>query len=169
MLFSQSTLYVLHIHIVWHSYLQSWEFITLPPKQVICFTTPHQESYPSKSQVKSQIRWQHKNLVLPALHAVSLRAGCMFIICKTHEKLLLTVILNVVSFLVLMTLSSIVSGWDSLIILLEENSGCEHGVGGGGWGVNYSTMHQISGCLGYYIHHTVKLSLGIKVDKNELP
>lgn len=46
-------------------------------------------------------------------------------IYETHEELPLTVILKVASFLVLITLSSIVSGWDRLIILLEENDECE--------------------------------------------
>lgn len=48
-----------------------------------------------------------------------------FMIYETYEELPLTVILKVASFLVLMTLSSIVSGWDRLIILLEENNECE--------------------------------------------
>lgn len=58
----------------------------------------------------------------------------------------LTVILKVVSFLVLMTLSSMVSGWDRLIILLKEAVNKKH----------YEAVKDEITMLWVYIHDPLK-------------
>lgn len=74
-----------------------------------CYYTLCKSMFPRERMNKNHTPWTFKGW------AMALHLWWMF-----HGAGALTVILKVVSFLVLMTLSSIVSGWDRLIILLKQ-------------------------------------------------